>query len=115
MKFVSISILMAFLISIAVFGNKGNNGSFWIILYGFAAMLAIFDTLNLKVRWAAAFGSVAYSVLAIKMSSAPIATNNVNTGAIQITGLIVAAVYCLSLVIFSTKRHRSDQSDGQKI
>lgn len=105
---------MAYLISAAILANEGNNASFWNVLYGFAVMLAVFDVLNLKVRWAAAFGCLAYSVIAVKISSTPVATSSVTTGPLQITGLFVAAVYCLCLVVFSVKRERNSEPDGQK-
>ena len=115
MKILSISIVMAFLISAAVLANDGNNASFWNVLYGFAAMLAVFDILNLKIRWAAVFGCLAYSVLAFKLSSAPVATSSVNTGPMQIAGLIIAAVYCLCLVVFSVKKVQNIKPDGERV
>ena len=115
MKIFSISMIMAYLLSAAILANDGNNASFWNVLYGFAVMLAIFDVLNLKIRWAAVFGCLAYSVIAVKISSTPITTSSVTTGPIQIGGLIVAAIYCLCLVIFSVKRERNAEPDGQKV
>jgi hypothetical protein len=115
MKILSISIIMAFIISAAIQINDGNNASFWNVLYGFAAMLAVFDLINLKVRWAAVFGCVAYSILAIKIGGAPVATNTVSTGPWQIAGLAIAAVYCLCLVLYSFKKGPDLEPDGQKI
>ncbi len=115
MKIISISVLMAYLLSAAILANDSNNAAFWNVLYGFAAMLAIFDVLNLKIRWAAAFGCVAYSVIAFKISTAPVATSTVSTGPMQIAGLFIAAVYCLCLVVFSAKKERNTEPDGQKV
>ena len=115
MKICSVSMIMAYLISAAVLANTGNNASFWNVLYGFAVMLAVFDLLNLKIRWAAAFGCLAYSVVAIKISATPVTTSSVTTGPMQIGGLIVAALYCLCLLIFSVKREKSSEPEGQKI
>ena len=106
---------MAFIISAAMQINDGNNASFWNVLYGFGAMLAVFDLLNLKVRWAAVFGFVSYSILAFKIGGAPVATNTVSTGPWQIGGLAIAAVYCLCLAVFSFKKGLDVEPDGQKI
>jgi hypothetical protein len=107
--------IMAYLLSAAVLANDGNNASFWSVLYGFAVMLAIFDVINLKIRWPAVFGCLAYSVLAVKISSTPVTTSAVTTGPMQICGLIVAAIYCLCLVVFSVKKERNSEPDGQKV
>ena len=115
MKVFSVSMIRAYLISAAFLANDGNNASFWNVLYGFAVMLAVFDVLNLKIRWAAAFGCLAYSVIAVKISTTPVTTSTVTTGPMQIGGLIVAALYCLCLVIFSAKRESSSEPEGQKV
>jgi peptidoglycan/LPS O-acetylase OafA/YrhL len=105
MKLMSISAIMAFVIY-ASLGADDPSFPFWSILYGFALMLAVFNLLNLKIKWAAGFGTVSYAVIAFKMYTTPVASGSIATGPAQIIGLIAAAIFCACLLVTSIKNIR---------
>lgn len=105
MRIFSITAILAAVL-FAVTGANDDGTSFWNILYGFAVMLAIFNILNLKVYWAAAFGAFGYAAIAYKMLTAPFVTGQVPPGTLQISGVIFASIYCLTLAMSGALKNR---------
>jgi hypothetical protein len=95
MKLISMTFIMAYLVA-AGFSYELPGVTFWNVIFGFAAMLAVFQLLNLRVSWVSVFGAIAYAVIAVKMTgTAPTEKLFISSG--HIAGLVVSSVFCAAL------------------
>lgn len=102
MKLISMTFIMAYLAAAGISYDLPGV-TFWNVIYGFAAMLAVFQLLNLRVSWPSMFGAVAYVVIAVKMTGT-VPTEKLFISSAHIAGLVVSALFCAVLAFHGLQK-----------
>lgn len=113
MKLISLTMIMLYLVAAAL-NYRYAGTTFWNIMFGFAGMLAVFQLINLKVKWVGLFGAIAYTVIAVKILSTPSGEQLVVSNG-HIAGLVICGLYCLGLVLAGfAENFRNTQANADK-